>query len=320
MNKISSTCLVLMIIVLLPACQSGVGELIPTSLRQEETVTETTGPPTATLVPSDTPLPSPTFTPSVTPIIVMDPAPVIVEFTAEDGQALSGLFYPASENPAPLLVLMQWARGDQSDWTEIAFWLQGRGLLEKKPDYNRSWRSSNLFPDRKIDQPLGIFTFNLRECEGGCQAYLPTEWLLDIEAAMSTAIYLHGVDPDQIITGGASIGADGALYGCAWLNAGEEGKCRGTFSLSPSSLLTIPYDTTAQGLIEQDPSMQIYCLLALRDDASVETCLDKPGLTVVDYGYSEFHGMELFQTERIPNPWLKLEEFIGTALVGVDHE
>ena len=42
---------------------------------------------------------------------------------------LKGYYYPsASDQPAPLVVLMHWVMGDMSDWYEIAPWLQNRGL------------------------------------------------------------------------------------------------------------------------------------------------------------------------------------------------
>jgi hypothetical protein len=164
---------------------------------------------------------------------------------------------------------------------------------------------------------MGVFTFNLRECyEDGCWAYLPVEWLSDIQAAMETAIYLQGVDQDQIITAGASIGADGALYGCSWLNESGQGSCLGSFLLSPSSLLTIPFEDVAGPLLNMDPPLPVYCLYGLRDDASVETCSSLPGLQLVDYGYIDNHGLELFQYEREPYPLLVMEEFIINSLVG----
>jgi hypothetical protein len=211
---------------------------------------------------------------------------------------------------------MHWARGDQSEWDEIAVWLQGRGLSESIPDYNYSWKSSVWFPERIIEKPIGIFTFNFRECEDGCKAYLPMEWLMDVEVALETAANLQGVDRNLIVTAGASIGADGAIYGCSWLNHQEWGACQGSFLLSPGSTLTLPFDSIAEELLNQEPPVPVYCLIGLRDDASVETCSDITGLTLVDYGYIENHGFELLQPEVAINPLVLFQEFINTALIG----
>jgi hypothetical protein len=168
-----------------------------------------------------------------------------------------------------------------------------------------------------FDLPLGVFTFNLRECfADGCWAYLPVEWLSDIQAGMDTAVSLQGVDQDQIITAGASIGADGALYGCSWLNQSGKGSCQGSFLLSPSSLLTLPFEEVAGQLLDLDPPLPVYCLYGLRDDASVETCSNIPGLQLVDYGYIENHGLELFQYKREPFPLDVIQEFIVSAIKG----
>ena len=181
-------------------------------------ITQTAAAPSDTPVPTHTFTPSPTFTPSVTPIVILDPDPIDVTFMTEDGTELNGLYYPASENPAPIIMLFHWAQGDMTEWDPIALWLQNRDQLIRTPDYNDSWKSSDWFPENKMEGPLGVFVFTLRNCEGGCQFYQPAEWLLDIEAAMRTAAQLQGVDKTKILTAGASIGADGALYGCAWIN------------------------------------------------------------------------------------------------------
>ena len=170
-------------------------------------------PATATeiLEPTATVPPTITSTPTITPIVILAPSPLEIEFTADDGQILSGIYYPAGSNPAPLMILMHWLRGDQDEWIEIALWLQNRSELVRTPNYNKSWKSSVWYPENTSDISMGVFTFTFRECTGGCQNYLPTEWMLDIEAAITTAAGLTGVDPSLIMTAGASIGGDGAI-------------------------------------------------------------------------------------------------------------
>jgi hypothetical protein len=237
-----------------------------------------------------------------------------IEFTADDGQVLSGIYFPADSNPAPLMILMHWAREDQEEWTEIAFWLQNRSQFVRTPNYNKSWKSSDWYPENTSGISLGVFTFTLRECAGGCQNYLPAEWLLDIQAAIATASGLTGVDRGLIMTAGVSIGADGAIDGCAWLNQSGLGECRGAFVISPGSLLTVPFESAAGDLLQSEPPIPVYCLYGLRDDASVETCSAVPDAKLVNYGYIENHGFELLQPLQDPDPLILLLEFIDEAL------
>ena len=106
------------------------------------------------------------------------------------------------------------------------------------------------------------------------------------------------------------------MDGCAWLNGTGFGTCLGSFALSPASFLTIPFEDAVSQLINAENPHPVYCLVGLRDDASVETCLDNPDLTFVDYGYIENHGLELFQPNKGPNPLELFLEFITVALTG----
>ena len=284
-----------------------------------ESVTQT--PPSAlastTPQPSLTPEPTNTSTPTITPTVILDPFPIVIDFKAEDGQPLSGIYYPAFENPAPVIILMHWAKGDQSDWEDIAVWLQNRVGVDQTPDYNYSWRSGNWYPENPREKPLAVFTYNFRECSSeGCRSFLPIEWLLDAQAAIRTASNLQGVDSSKILVAGASIGADAAVDACNWFNRQEDGACLGAYVLSPASFLTLAFEEQVEGLINERPDMvmPIYCLYGLRDDAAVETCLELPGLTNYDYGYIENHGFELIQPYQSPDPLILMLEFINTAL------
>ena len=304
--------------ILIFSCFISSCSLINNQVIDQPVLSETPPAPTATV--TETPEPtaaiSPTMTSTLTktPIVILEPSPLEIEFTAEDGQVLSGVYFPADSNSAPLMVLMHWARGDQEEWTEIALWLQNRSELVRAPDYNYSWKSSDWYPENTSGISMGVFTFTLRDCTGGCQNYLPAEWLLDIQAAITTAVGLTGVDSSRIMTAGASIGADGAINGCVWLNQSGLGECRGTFGLSPGSLLLMPYENAALELLQNDPPVPVYCLYGLRDDASVETCSAVPEARLVDYGYIDNHGFELLQPLKGPDPLLLLLEFINTAL------
>ncbi|MCJ7735481.1 MAG: hypothetical protein MUP11_13160 [Anaerolineales bacterium] len=315
MAKIYRLIFTSMLVFLLSSCLSGKKEPQDGATVGEKTPNVLTSP-TATAEPLPTLPPTPTFTPTVTPVVILDPEPISIIFTASDGQELSGLYFPADENPAPVIVLMHWARGDQTEWENIAYWLQGRGGLIRNPDYNYSWKSSDWFPENTREGPLGVFIFTFRECKGACQKYVPGEWLLDVYAALETTVGLEGIDKNKILTAGASIGADGAVDGCAWLNQSGLGICRGSFALSPASLLTVPFDDAVSQLTNEESPHPVYCLVGLRDDASVETCSNNTDLTFVDYGYIENHGMELIQPNKDPNPLELLLEFIGISLAG----
>ena len=303
--------LILVLSIALSACSGNAGRSKGTVQKNSQTPQLQ---PTGTPFPTAAFTPAPTLTPTPTPIVILDPKPIEVRFSADDGTELLGYYYPGSENPSPVIVLVHWAEGDLTDWEQIATWLQNRGQLDRLPDYNHTWKSSDWFPENGRAEPLAVFIFTLRNCEGGCRAYQPAEWLLDIEAAMLQATRLQGIDTDKIMTGGASIGADGALYGCTWLNQTGTGSCIGSFSLSPSSSLTLPYDELANDLIGSDPPLPVYCLHGLRDDASVETCSGFPGLVSVDYGYIENHGMELIQSGQDPDPLILFMDFVEAAL------
>ncbi len=310
---------ILILLVAISACNT-VGENIVESVEETQTPipTRITQAPSDTPQPSITDTPSPTDAPSATSVVLLPAEPIEIQFTASDGQELSGLYYPGEASPAPIIILMSWARGNQSEWEEIAYWLQGRGLLVREPDYARTWKSSNWYPKRILDMPLSVFTFNFRSCEGkdGCQAYQPAEWLLDAQAALETASQLEGVDPTMILTAGASIGADGAVDACTWMNTTDLGICLGSFAISPSSSLTEDFRTAVNGLLAQEKQGLVYCLYGSLDDAAQETCGDDAGIRSINLGYIENHGLELITFSRSPDTLDYLQEFILESLGG----
>jgi len=286
---------------------------------QKAPTAETTETPADTKTPTTTPspaltsTPTLTLTPSLTPTVILPPEPRSVEFTAEDGQKLTGTYYPAGDPTAPVLVLMHWAQGDQDSWTAVAGWVQDRGL-QPGGQGNKPWKRADWFPDFPEDLEIAVFTFNFRGCAGGCQGFPAAEWLLDARAAVKTASGLQGADPDRILTAGASIGADGAVDACSWWNQEGPGKCLGAFALSPGSFLTVPYDQAAQSILEGESEGLVYCLFARRDDAAWETCQSYPEAQNIDYGYVDKHGMELIAPELEHEPLIQMIEFLQTAL------
>lgn len=130
-----------------------------TEVPPTRTPSATSGPPTAT--------PPPAATPALAPL---PPEPQKMEFRADDGQMLQWTYYRAARNPAPMVVLMHWAPGAQNDWSEIAFWLQNRGLGGKTPNpEKRPWLDPSWFPPMLKGESFGVFAFTFRGCEGGCR-------------------------------------------------------------------------------------------------------------------------------------------------------
>lgn len=271
--------------------------------------TATPSPPAATpLLPSPMP---PTATPELA-LAALPPEPQEIVFQAEDGETLVGHYYPGATNPAPLAVLMHWAPGDAQEWEAIAPWLQNRGLAETAPaEAAKPWLDAAWFPKLPEGHSYAVFTFTFRGCEGGCRTFARAEWLLDAQAAMRAARDLEGIDPQRIAAVGASIGADGAADGCAWLNAQGAGACLGAFSLSPGDYLTVPYAQAVTDLGAGQSPKPAWCLYAVEDKASADAC---KGIREANYRAVEYtgkaHGMQLIAPDLQPSALSLLIEFL----------
>ena len=234
-----------------------------------------------------------------------------VSFAAEDGQALEGFYYPAAVNPAPVVVLMHWARGDDSSWVEIAYWLQDRGL-GGDTTASEPWLDPSWFRPMPDGLSLAVFTFTFRGCGGGsgCQSFEPEGWLLDATAAMDTARELEGVDPARAVAIGASIGSDGASDACA------DG-CRGAVALSPGGYLNVPFAEAVKALDSGDPPRPVWCLAAEGDRESAPTCVSASGdfYRAILYPGSD-HGMMLIRPGTDPDTLELILEFLDLTLGG----
>ena len=239
----------------------------------------------------------------------LPPAPQEVRFTAGDGQTLNGLYFPAATNPAPVVVLMHWYPGDQNEWTEIAYWLQNRGLAGDGDGV--PWRDSAWFPAMPEGSSLAVFTFTFRNCEGGCQEPDPAGWLLDARAAVEKAAALPGVDANRVVGIGTSIGGDGAIAGCAWLLKQPGGDCLGALSLSPGGYLIDSYHDLAEQLRQAAPPRQVWCFYDENEDVA-EICAALSGDHSRAEGWSDgnLHGFRLLNPDAEPNPLSLLIEFL----------
>lgn len=240
--------------------------------------------------------------------------PIMQTFTASDGTELEGTFYPAATTDAPLLVLMHWAPSDQSDWMAISAWLQNRGLQQDLGAGNDPWLDSSWFPVLLEDVTFNVFTFTFRGCEGGCQAFDREGWKLDVEAAMLHIIDIENVDLSRVLTLGASIGADGAAYGCHFFNS-ELGGCLGAFSLSPGGYLTVSYADEVALLENELLPRPAWCLYSASDSESAAACQEADGQLYVATEYEgTAHGMSLVRPDVDPNPLDELLRFIELYL------
>jgi predicted small lipoprotein YifL len=268
--------------------------------------------PSFTATPEPIPLPpTPTGEPVSNPL---PPEPQEIQFQAEDGTLLQGRYYPADVNPAPMIVLMHWAVGDQSDWVEVAFWLQNRGLSGTSPDAgSEPWLDPTWFPPMMEASSFGVFTFTFRECQAGCSNFSGNRplWLIDAKAAMQAAMELEGVDPMKLVALGASIGADGATDGCYLHNTRFENSCLGALSLSPGDYLTIPYSDAVDNLMAETPPKPDWCLFATGDGEAFKACNAASGQQYLSIEWSgNHHGMMLIQPDVEPNVLLKILNFL----------
>jgi hypothetical protein len=252
--------------------------------------------------------------PENTDLNPLPPDPVPMTFAASDGEELQGIFYPAETTDAPLIVLFHWARGDQKDWEAIAYWLQNRGNQVIDPAESPTWRDSSWFPDISPDFSFNVFTFTFRGCDGGCQSFNSQDWRLDVEAAMTYVIGIENVDLSRVLTIGASIGGDGAAYGCHFYNS-ELGGCQGAFSISPGGYLTVPYAQEVASLDGELIPRPAWCLYSEGDSDSATACQEATSSLYLAVEYSgSLHGMNLITPDVDPNPLDQILEFIHQYL------
>ena len=147
------------------------------------------------------------------------------------------MYYPAAVNPAPVVVLMHWVGGDKNDWIYVgmAAWLQNRGLEIPAAPGAMPFDTPYPFTPLPADLSFGVFLFDFRSFGESAPSSLPFSqsgplWEADARAAYARARTLPGVDPDQVVGIGASIGADAVVDACG------EG-CLGALSLGPGSYL-----------------------------------------------------------------------------------
>ena len=243
----------------------------------------------------------------------LPPEPQAVSFSAEDGVFLEGLFYPAEKKSAPVIVLMHWYPGDQHEWTEIAYWLQNRGGSGNQNGV--PWKDPSWFPTLSANLSFNILTFTFRNCQGGCSSPEPAGWLKDARASLEYARILEGVDPNRVITIGASIGSDGAIDGCATVLEVDPTACLGALSLSPGSYLGPDYSDMVTALGANTPPRIAWCLFDENEADSV-VCNQAEGDNYYHESWSDgyLHGMHLLTPNLDPLPLARIIEFLEFVL------
>jgi len=266
-------------------------------------------------------VPTPTLVPTEEPgLPPLPPDRQPLEIITADGRTLEGFYYPAKDNPAPVIVLMHWAPGDMDDWQEIAPWLQNR---KDETASTQTWRdiSISLRSNQAISGPwldpswfyplpdwttFGVVIFNFGGYGASVPGNIPESWAQDALAAVKKASELEGVDPQQIVAVGASIGADGAVDGCYEFNLDPDrlGTCLGALSLSPGNYLTDRYTYAEAVKALDDAGYDVWCLYSEENSHDSETCLSASGVNYMTLAYpDDLHGMMLVQPEYYPvNP------------------
>ena len=227
--------------------------------------------------------------PTTAPESDFDPQPPDgqrIKFESSDGTALVGYYYPASVPDAPIVVLMHWAGGDQTDWQKNGMidWLQNRGT---SGGMQSPAQQSVIYPSMPEGASFAVFTFDFRGFGESAGKFDQAGGLLDAKAGYEIAKTLEGIDPTRMAGIGSSIGSDGVVDGCT------EG-CLGALSFSPGGYLTVPYADAVKTL--DDAGKPVTCVASEGDSASANACRETAGENYQSIIYSgSAHGDQLFQ-------------------------
>jgi len=298
----------------LAACSKASPTIIPTEAPEEPTTAATTPPQVETSAPTDEPTSAPEVNANVLP-----PDPQIVTITTDDNFTLTGYYYPAAIENAPVVVFMHWMVGDHNDWNEVAVWLQNRGLINpfENPGSDPWWDPS-WFPTLPVDKSYAVLTFSFRGCQpspAGCQSAQRENWLKDAQAVMQFARGLEGVDPNRIAAIGSSIGADGAADGCKLLNDEFPGACKGALSLSPGDYLGVSYVLTIQQLGRSEPAVAAWCISKPGEYGICQTAEGAGNTAFKGFSIPDGdHGNMLLRPELDPLPMQLILNFLDEVL------
>jgi dienelactone hydrolase len=246
--------------------------------------------------------------PEPTPVDIPESGRQAVTFINSAGAQLDAYFYPPNYKGAPVIVLMHWARGDLSDWNEIAPWLQNAGAPPPEG-----------FPSLPNEISFGVLVFSFSGYGNSPGDGSPAQLLSDAADAVAFAATLPDIDPTRIVAMGASIGSDGSVDGCAALVSQSDPArdCKGALSLSPGNYLGMTYKDAVDILMSANPPRPVYCFAAVNDGPSPATCRSASGEAFLYLEKSGAdHGMRLLTAQHPEIPG-EIVEFLETAL-GID--
>lgn len=214
-----------------------------------------------------------------------------ITILTEDGVELTAVYWPAAVNPAPIVVLFHQINQDMMQWQAVGGWLQNRGMTDGMAGGGDPWRDPSWFPPVPEDLHVGVIAATYRGCEGGCGDFDPAGWAEDSRSVVAYAASLPE-STGQVFTMGTSIGADGAVNGCAL----SSGVCLGAMPLSPGSYLDRDFITDVTALTGAD--VPVRCHASTDDGDSAETCESFSGdlYEAVIYDGSA-HGIQLVAPE-----------------------
>jgi hypothetical protein len=206
-----------------------------------------------------------------------------------------GYFYPSKFAGAPVVVLMHWAGGDQTDWTKVGLvqWLQNR--LDENPIPKGQ---AEVYPPMPEDLSFSVFTFDFRTfgesdpMAGKPFSEITPGWVLDAKAAYATAATMPEVDPSRIAGIGSSIGADGVVDGC-------DDNCVGGLSLSPGNYLGLTYADEVKRVDEA--GKPVWCVASEEDGPAYAACTSASGAHYFSKYYpGNAHGTTLLMPPTNP--------------------
>jgi dienelactone hydrolase len=189
---------------------------------------------------------------------------------------------------------MNGAGGTTLGWQAMALWLQNRGE-KADPGSGESWRDPNWFPALDAEASFAVLTFDYQSTIGNYRA--------DAQAAVVFASTLDGLDANQILTVGSSIGADSAAEACDRFNQAvkvgdAQGECKGAFSFSPASKTF--YADAAPSLLEEGAIL--FCLASTGDALAARACASQDNENFHPYIFDgEVHGMYLISPSLFPS-------------------
>lgn len=290
MRRCTLTVLVVLTALIAACAAASAGEetaALPTQL--PPTATQ---PPPSPLPATPEPTPVPAEVPTTTPTEAGPPPlpePQRIEFEAEDGTPLVGIYYPPAVGPVTGVLLMHQMGADKSIWEVLITALRGgEGAVQPGRSY-------------------AVFAFDFPEHGESGGAFSDQAALAAARAALALMRTLEGVDPGRIVLIGASIGADASVDEC------KEG-CVGAVPISPGSWLGINYQQALTDLRAQnDPP--VLCIASEEDGPSPATCQSGEAAGLSDYRVHLYdgrvHGNFLFFEENLTPPPPILDLIMG---------